>query len=85
LERVAAALGTLDGAPVEFAAVDDVPQGGVLCALPALLLHGLLRHTRSTFNLPKGFYPLESIFLDIRETSRLCREDSQSLTAPGVA
>jgi len=63
LERVAAALGTLDGAPVEFAAVDDVPQGGVLCALPALLLHGLLRHTRSTFNLPKGFYPLESIFL----------------------
>ena len=23
--------------------------------------------------------------LDIRETSRLCREDSQSLTAPGVA
>jgi hypothetical protein len=63
LERLAAAVGTLDGAPIEFAAVDDVPQGGVLCALPALLLHGLLRHTRSTFALPKGFYPLESIFL----------------------
>src|SRR2546426_6829559 len=28
---------------------------------------------------------ITSRFLDLRETSRLCREDSQSLTAPGVA
>jgi hypothetical protein len=35
----------------------------VLCALPALLAEGLLRHTRSFYRLRPGFYPLESIFL----------------------
>ena len=53
LERVMAAMGKLDG----------VPQGGVLCALPALLAFGLLRHTREAFSLPAGYYPLESYFL----------------------
>jgi hypothetical protein len=38
-------------------------RGGVLCALPALLTEGLLRHTRSLYTLPPGSYPLESIFL----------------------
>ena len=63
LERVLAVMGQLDGAPIEFEAVDDVPQGGVLCALPALLVGGLLRHTRDTFNLPASYYPIETIFL----------------------
>jgi hypothetical protein len=63
LERVLAAMGQLDGAPIEFELVDDVPQGGVLCALPALLVNGLLRHTRDTFELPAGYYPIETIFL----------------------
>ena len=36
LERVAAALGLLDGAPTEFQVCRDVSFGGVLCALPAL-------------------------------------------------
>jgi hypothetical protein len=63
LDRVCAALGVLEAAPLEFEAADDVPMGGVLCALPALLEVGLLRHTRTTFSLPKGFYPIESIFL----------------------
>jgi hypothetical protein len=58
-----AAMGKLDGAPIEFELVDDVPQGGVLCALPALLAFGLLRHTREAFSLPAGYYPLESYFL----------------------
>ena len=31
--------------------------------MPALLTEGLLRHTRSVYTLPPGFYPLESIFL----------------------
>ena len=62
LERVLAAMGQLDGAPIAFEAADDVPQGGVLCALPALLVSGLLRHTRDTFNLPAGYYPIETIF-----------------------
>jgi prepilin-type processing-associated H-X9-DG protein len=63
LDRLAAAVGALEAAPLQFEQVDDVPMGGVLCALPALLAFGLLRHTRDTFSLPKGFYPIESIFL----------------------
>lgn len=57
--------GQLQAAPLEFEAVRDVPNGGVLCALPALLMLGLLRHTRKFFSLPSGFYPLETIFVAI--------------------
>lgn len=63
LERVAATLGALEAAPIEFEPVADVPNGGVLWALPALLANGLLRHTRDWYVLPKGFYSLESVFL----------------------
>ena len=63
LERVMAAMGLLKDAPIEFEVVDDVPQGGVLCALPALLAFGLLRHSRESFTLPAGYYPLEIYFL----------------------
>lgn len=58
-----AAVGLLRAAPVQFEAADDVPLGGVLWALPALLTEGLLRHSRKLFRLPEGFYPLETIFL----------------------
>jgi hypothetical protein len=63
IERVAAAVGLLQEAPIKFEPVADVPLGGVLCALPALLGFGLLRHTRESFTLPPGFYPIETIFL----------------------
>lgn len=63
LERVAAAMGELGSAPVEFHPARDVPQGGVLLAVPALLATGLLRHTRAIYELPQGFYGIESIFL----------------------
>ncbi len=63
LERVAAAMGELGAAPVEFQPARDVPQGGVLLAVPALLATGLLRHTREIYQLPRGFYGIESIFL----------------------
>ena len=63
LERVAAAMGELESAPIEFQATCDVAQGGVLLALPALLAAGLLRHTLEFYQLPKGFYGIESIFL----------------------
>ena len=36
LERVAAAMGTLESVPIEFEAAADIPEGGVLLALPAL-------------------------------------------------
>jgi hypothetical protein len=53
----------LHGAAIEFELVQDVPDGGVLLALPALLLLGLLSKSREIFWMPEGFYPLESIFL----------------------
>jgi hypothetical protein len=40
-ERLLAAVGVLLQAPVEFGAAGDVPLGGVLWALPALLAEGL--------------------------------------------
>jgi hypothetical protein len=64
-ERLLASVGKLQAAPVEFELVSDVPNGGVLCALPALLVLGLLRHTHQHFSLPAGYYPLETIFLAI--------------------
>jgi hypothetical protein len=63
LERVAASVGLLNGAPIEFEGVKDVPDGGVLLALPTLLLLGLLNKSREMFSMLEGFYPLESIFL----------------------
>lgn len=63
VERVLASLGKLSEAPSKFVAARDVPHGGVLWALPALLSNGLLSHTKSHFRLPKGFYGLIQIFL----------------------
>ncbi len=63
MERVSASVGLLDEAPTQFKNSYDVPNGGVLCALPALLANGLLRHTTKYFNLPKGYYGLVHIFL----------------------
>lgn len=64
-ERLLASLGQLQAAPIRFEAASDVPKGGVLCALPALLALGLLRHSRESFSLPAGYYPLETIFLSV--------------------
>lgn len=64
-ERLLASVGCLQAAPLEFEHASDVPNGGVLCALPTLLVVGLLRRTRDYFSLPAGYYPLEAIFLAI--------------------
>jgi transposase-like protein len=51
LERVCAALGMLPGgAPTRFEACRDVTNGGVLCALPALIQNGLFRHLDRCFS-----------------------------------
>jgi hypothetical protein len=62
-ERVAASIGALASAPIQFQNSCDVPKGGVLLALPALLAAGLLRHTAALYELPNGFYGIASIFL----------------------
>jgi len=62
-ERMAAAFGELEEARVEFSFALDVRFGGVLFALPALLINGLLRHSEKHFSLPKGFYGLSCIFI----------------------
>jgi hypothetical protein len=85
LERVLAACGLLISAGLQFVPADDVPQGGVLCALPALLSQGLLRHTRGFYLLPPGYYPLESIFLYLALLALVrCRSLEQTrYEAPG--
>jgi len=60
-----ASLGSLPEATLRFERCDDVPQGGVLCALPALLAVGLLREVRSVFTWPKGYYPLETVLVTL--------------------
>jgi hypothetical protein len=63
LERVAAAMGQVERAPIVFEAGQDIPQGGLLLAVPALLASGLLRHSLEMYALPRGYYGLGSILL----------------------
>lgn len=78
IERVAASLGKLQDAPPRFEPADDVHGGGVLLALPALLAIGLLRHTRACFQLPAGFYGIESLFLTLALTGCGCAKCATS-------
>ena len=85
LERVAAAMGDLKSAPIRFEPAKDVPHGGVLLALPALLAQGLLRHTAVFYSLPDGFYGIESIFLllALMALARLSSIEKMRYTSPG--
>jgi hypothetical protein len=75
----------LEGAPIEFEPVVDVPDGGVLFALPPLLLYGLLHKSREIFSMPEGFYPLESIFLllALMALARIPSLEALRYVAPG--
>ena len=63
LDRLAASVGCLQEAQPVFSPALDVPCGGVLLALPALLACGLLLEVQRYFQLPKGYYGLQSIFI----------------------
>ena len=52
-DRVAAAVGQLEQADIQFNPASDVSYAGVLFALPTLLSNGLLKGTRQYFNLPQ--------------------------------
>lgn len=62
-ERVVAAFGGSEGASVHFEPCLDVPKGGVLCALPALLANGLLEGAEQLLGKLKGYYRTLPILL----------------------
>ena len=83
--RVAASVGELESVAPAFQSALDVPNGGVLFALPALLAVGLLDSTERYFELPKGYYALDSLFLLLAfmALARLKSIESLRYCAPG--
>lgn len=71
-ERVLAAFGLLDAAPVRFETSLDVPKAGVLCALPALLTNGLLEGAEELLGKIKGYYSTVQVLL-LLAFMALCR------------
>jgi len=83
--RVTASIGDLESVAPQFQPVLDVPHGGVLFALPALLAMGLLKYTEQFFKLPKGYYGLDSLLLLLAfmALTRLKSIESLRYCAPG--
>lgn len=71
-ERTFAAFGMCEGATVRFESCLDVPKGGVLCALPALLANGLLEGAEKLLGTVKGYYTTFHILL-LLAFMALCR------------
>ena len=53
IDRVAASIGLLGEVEPAFETALDIPQGGVLFALPALLANGLIMHAKKYFTVFK--------------------------------
>ena len=84
--RLAASVGQLeDPVAPDFQAVQDVPKGGVLFALPALLVTGLLKTSENYFKLSKGYYGLDSLLMVLAFTALVRVKSIESLrySAPG--
>jgi hypothetical protein len=61
--RLAASIGGRGAVAPQFEAALDVPHGGALCALPALLSMGLLEGAEKYFTLPPGYYAPDSLLM----------------------
>ena len=83
--RIAASVGELVAVAPNFQGALDVPNGGVVLALPVLLAVGLLGSTERFFTLPKGYYGLDSLFilLAFMALARLKSIESLRYCAPG--
>jgi len=83
--RLAASVGELDAVAPDFSPALDVPNGGVLCALPALLAVGLLADIEGHLELPKGYYGLDSLLmlLAFMALARLKSIEALRYDAPG--
>jgi hypothetical protein len=84
--RVAASQGALTAVAPQFQQALDVPYGGVLFALPALLALGLLEGREDALNkLPNGYYGLDSLLmlLAFMALGRLDSIESLRYQAPG--
>jgi hypothetical protein len=83
--RLAASVGELEAVVPDFTPALDVPNGGLLCALPALLAVGLLEHLEGHLELPKGYYGLDSLLLLLAfmALARLPFIESLRYSAPG--
>jgi hypothetical protein len=72
MDRTLASVGQGDGAQTRFEPCLDVPNGGVLCALPALLANGLLEGAEKLLGKIKGYYTVFQILL-LMAFMALCR------------
>ncbi|TXL06366.1 hypothetical protein BMR07_07495 [Methylococcaceae bacterium CS1] len=84
--RLAASIGQLEEPVVpDFQALQDVPKGGVLFALPALLVTGLLKYSENFFTLSKGYYGLDSLLIILAFIALVRVKSIESLrySAPG--
>ena len=83
--RLAASVGELDAVAPDFSPALDVPNGGVLCALPALLAVGLLADVERHLQLPRGYYGLDSLLmlLAFMALARLKSVEALRYDAPG--
>lgn len=83
-ERILAAMGKLSGAQTRFETCRDVPYGGILCALPALLSNGLLSGI-STLGKLGGYYhaPHVLLLLGFMALARIKTAESLRGKAPG--
>ncbi len=83
--RLAASVGELDAVVPDFTPALDVPNGGLLCALPALLAVGLLEGIDRHLELPEGYYGLDSLLLLLAFMALARLESIEALrySAPG--
>lgn len=85
LGRLATSLGKFSSVSPVFTAAVDIPYGGVLLAIPALLACGLLSKVNEYFELPPGYYSLQSIFLllALMALARIKTVEDLKYCAPG--